>query len=201
MGSSIVIRLAKLSGLPSCGVADSKINVSERVARRSARRERWLRMGLDGAEGLEIDVHFADFDDSDGRHWSQRGIARLARTMQERGRITKARKAWVKAVADVAEDCFEVQRKVLESHEARVKAAMDRARSKATEGSIRAAPPSAESKPPGARSVQPASCPSGWPGSEASSGSPAAPGDGETACNPRAADSLPVSTESHGAGG
>jgi hypothetical protein len=87
--------------------------------------------GLDGAEGLEIDVHFADFDELDGRHWSQRGIARLARTMHERGRITKARKAWVKAVADVAEDCFEVQRKVLESHEARVKAAMDRARSKA----------------------------------------------------------------------
>lgn len=87
--------------------------------------------GLDGAEGLEIDVHFADFDEVEGRHWSQRGIARLARTMHERGRITKARKAWVKAVADVAEDCFEVQRKVLESHEARVKAAMERARSKA----------------------------------------------------------------------
>lgn len=87
--------------------------------------------GLDGAEGLEIDVHFADFDDAEGRHWSQRGIARLARTMHERGRITKARKAWVKAVADVAEDCFEVQRKVLESHEARVKGAMERARTKA----------------------------------------------------------------------
>ena len=70
--------------------------------------------GLDGAEGLEIDVHFAEFDDAEGRHWSQRGIARLARTMHDKGRITKARKAWVKAVADVAEDCFEVQRKVLE---------------------------------------------------------------------------------------
>ena len=87
--------------------------------------------GLDGAEGLEIDVHFADFEDVDGRHWSQRGIARLARTMHDKGRITKARKAWVKAVADVAEDCFEVQRKMLASHEARVRAAADRARSKA----------------------------------------------------------------------
>ena len=87
--------------------------------------------GLDGADGLEIDVHFAEFDDAEGRHWSQRGIARLARTMHDKGRITKARKAWVKAVADVAEDCFEVQRKVLESHEARVKAAMQRAHSKA----------------------------------------------------------------------
>jgi hypothetical protein len=86
--------------------------------------------GLDGAEGLEIDVHFADFDESNGRHWSQRGIARLARTMHDRGRITKARKAWVKAVADVAEDCFEVQRKVLESHEAKVKRAKEHLRKK-----------------------------------------------------------------------
>jgi hypothetical protein len=36
--------------------------------------------------------------------------------MRDKGRITKARKAWVKAVADVAEECFEVQRKLLESH-------------------------------------------------------------------------------------
>jgi hypothetical protein len=83
---------------------------------------------LDGAEGLEIDLHFAHVEEVEGRHWSQRGIARLARTMQEKGRITKARMAWVQAVADVAEDCFAVQRKVLESHEARVKAAMEKAR-------------------------------------------------------------------------
>lgn len=87
--------------------------------------------GLEGAEGLEIDVHFADINGRDSRHWSQRGIVRLAKTMHEKGRITKARKAWVKAVADVAEDCFAVQRKVLESHENRVKAAMDRVRKKA----------------------------------------------------------------------
>jgi hypothetical protein len=54
-----------------------------------------------------------------------------ARTMYEKGRITKPRKARVKSVAEVAEKCFEVQRKVLESHEARVRAAMQRARSKA----------------------------------------------------------------------
>ncbi len=104
--------------------------------------------GLDGAEGLEIDVHFADFDDTNGRHWSQRGIARLARTMHDRGRITKARKAWVKAVADVAEDCFEVQRKVLESHEARVKAAMDRARSKAKACAVTQQKPNAADRNP-----------------------------------------------------
>jgi AraC-like DNA-binding protein len=104
--------------------------------------------GLDGAEGLEIDVHFADFEDAEGRHWSQRGIARLARTMQERGRITKARKAWVKAVADVAEDCFEVQRKVLESHEARVKAAMARARNKAKACAVTQQKPNAADRNP-----------------------------------------------------
>ena len=104
--------------------------------------------GLDGAEGLEIDVHFADFDDVEGRHWSQRGIARLARTMHERGRITKARKAWVKAVADVAEDCFAVQRKVLESHEARVKAAMERARSKAKACAVTQQKPNAADRNP-----------------------------------------------------
>ena len=103
---------------------------------------------LDGAEGLEIDVHFADFDDLDGRHWSQRGIARLARTMHERGRITKARKAWVKAVADVAEDCFAVQRKVLESHEARVRSAMLRARHKARACAVTQQKPSAADQNP-----------------------------------------------------
>ena len=86
--------------------------------------------------------------DAEGRHWSQRGIARLDRTMQERGRITKARKAWVKAVADVAEDCFEVQRKVLESHEARVKAAMTRARNKAKHCAVTQQKPNAADRNP-----------------------------------------------------
>ena len=93
-------------------------------------------------------MHFADFDEMEGRHWSQRGIARLARTMHERGRITKARKAWVKAVADVAEDCFELQRKVLESHEARVKAAKERARSKAKACAVSQQKPNAADRTP-----------------------------------------------------
>jgi hypothetical protein len=104
--------------------------------------------GLDGAEGLEIDVHFADFDDVEGRHWSQRGIVRLARTMHDKGRITKARKAWVKAVADVAEDCFAVQRKVLESHEARVRTAMERARNKARACAVTQRKPNAADRTP-----------------------------------------------------
>lgn len=86
---------------------------------------------LEGAEGLEIGVHFDTFEANEQRHWSQRGIVRLAKTMNEKGKITKARKVWVAAVADVAEDCFENQRKLLESHEARVRAATDRIRQKA----------------------------------------------------------------------
>jgi hypothetical protein len=104
--------------------------------------------GLDGAEGLEIDVHFADIDGGGQRHWSQRGIARLARTMHDKGRITKARRAWVKAVADVAEDCFAVQRKLLESHEAKVKAAKERARKKAGRCAVTQKKPSAADQSP-----------------------------------------------------
>jgi hypothetical protein len=51
--------------------------------------------------------------------------------MHNRGKITKARRAWVKAVADVAEDCFESQRRLLESHESRVNAACERVRKRA----------------------------------------------------------------------
>ncbi|MEB3270376.1 MAG: hypothetical protein VKJ44_01840 [Synechococcus sp.] len=85
---------------------------------------------LEGAEALQAGLHFDEFPETPGRYWSQVGIIRLAKTMQDRGRISKARKAWVKAVADVAQECFEVQRKELESHEARVKRAKDRVRRK-----------------------------------------------------------------------
>ena len=85
---------------------------------------------LSAAEGLQKGVHFDDFQNTSLRYWSPVGIVRLAKTMGERGKISKSRKAWVKAVADVAEDCFEVQRKELESHEAKVKRAKDRVRQK-----------------------------------------------------------------------
>ena len=86
---------------------------------------------LEGAEGLEVGVHFDSFEGRDQRCWSQRGIARLARSMYEKGRITKPRKAWVKAVADVAEPCLEGTRKQLESYESRVRTAKEQARRKA----------------------------------------------------------------------
>jgi len=89
--------------------------------------------GLKGAAGLKVGVHFDYFDNASGRrrYWSQRGVVLLARTMYEEGRIPKARKAWVGAVANVGESCFEVQRKQLESHEARVRSAKEHAHRKA----------------------------------------------------------------------
>ena len=98
--------------------------------------------------GLKINLDFASFDDMEGRHWSQSGIVLLARTMYENGRITKPRKAWVKSVAEVAEECFEVQRKVLESHEARVRVAMQRARSKAKACAVTQQKPKASDRNP-----------------------------------------------------
>ena len=86
---------------------------------------------LEGAEGLEVGVHFDSFEGRDQRCWSQRGIARLARSMYEKGRIPKPRKAWVKAVADVVEHCLEGSRKQLESYESRVRTAKEQARKKA----------------------------------------------------------------------
>lgn len=83
---------------------------------------------LNAPEGVQKGLHFDDFDGSTSRYWSQVGIVRLAKTMGERGRISKARKAWVMAVADVAEACFEVQRKELDSHESKVRRAKDNAR-------------------------------------------------------------------------
>lgn len=88
------------------------------------------------AQGLEIGVHFADIDGKDRRHWSQLGLVRIAKTMHEKGRISKARRAWVKAVEEVGEVCLKAQLKFLESHEARVRAAKARVRKKAGKCSV-----------------------------------------------------------------
>ncbi len=91
---------------------------------------------LEGAEALQPDLHFQDFPETFGRFWSQVGIVRLSGTRQDRGRISKAGKAWLKAVVDRAKGWFEVQRKPWESHEAKVKRAKGRARKKEGRGRI-----------------------------------------------------------------
>jgi len=129
--SALVIRdgmmfLPQLSVIRFLGTnGKGMVNTIRRIEKEST--------SLKSAEGLEVGVHFDYLDNASGRcrYWSQRGIVRLARTMHEKGRITKARKAWVGAVTNVGEGCFEVQRKQLESHEARVRSAKENARHKA----------------------------------------------------------------------
>ncbi len=84
-----------------------------------------------GAEGLKKGEHFEDFEGKDRRHWSQLGLVRLAKTMHDKGRITSARKSWVKAVEDVGEECLRAQMRFIESHESCIRSAKARARAKA----------------------------------------------------------------------
>ena len=82
---------------------------------------------LDGQESLELDQHFMVAED--GSHaWSQRGIASIALDMNENSRITKARRAWVAAVGEVIEDCFNKEIKRLESTPTRITNAISKAK-------------------------------------------------------------------------
>ncbi|MCT0219104.1 hypothetical protein KQ304_08850 [Synechococcus sp. CS-1329] len=62
----------------------------------------------DGEEALEIDK---DFVEAEAKIVliSQRGIARVARDMHKNSQITPARKAWIEAVGDVVETCFNAE--------------------------------------------------------------------------------------------
>jgi hypothetical protein len=59
----------------------------------------------EGEEALELNK---DFLESEQRQVliSQRGIARVARDMRANGRITRSRQAWIEAVSEVVEACF-----------------------------------------------------------------------------------------------
>jgi hypothetical protein len=72
----------------------------------------WQRLrlagGVEGEEALEIGK---DFLESEQRQLllSQRGIAAVARDMRVNSRITKARRAWIEAVGEVVEGCFQAE--------------------------------------------------------------------------------------------
>lgn len=69
----------------------------------------WNRLRTAGTEeGEEALVIEKDFLQSDERQVliSQRGIARVARDMRANSRITKTRQAWIEAVGEVVEACF-----------------------------------------------------------------------------------------------
>ena len=69
-----------------------------------------LRMAgtIEGEQALEIGK---DFLESDERQLliSQRGIAAVARDMRKNSKITKARQAWIEAVGEVVENCFQAE--------------------------------------------------------------------------------------------
>lgn len=72
----------------------------------------WERLRIagtaEGEEALEINK---DFLENDERQLllSQRGIAAVARDMHRNSRITKARQAWIEAVGEVVESCFQAE--------------------------------------------------------------------------------------------
>jgi post-segregation antitoxin (ccd killing protein) len=93
----------------------------------AARREQ-ENDGLQGREPMRKGEHF---DDIDGvQHWSQMGLARIAKNMAE-NLSQKSRRAWTEAVAEVIEDAIEQQQKYLDSFDASVRKAMELARSHA----------------------------------------------------------------------
>ena len=74
---------------------------------------------LDGQEGIEIDKHFILMED-ESKAWSQKGLASIALDMKEHSSISKSRKAWVEAVGEVVEDCFNRELRSIESAPKRI---------------------------------------------------------------------------------
>ena len=82
---------------------------------------------LDGQEGIEIDKHFV-VDKNGKKAWSQKGIASIAIDMRNNSKITKTRKAWMDAVGDVVEVCFDREIKRIQSSEIRISKAIESAK-------------------------------------------------------------------------
>ena len=72
----------------------------------------WERLRMagtsEGEQALEIGK---DFLESEERQllFSQRGVAAVARDMRANSKITKARQAWIEAVGEVVESCFQAE--------------------------------------------------------------------------------------------
>lgn len=81
----------------------------------------WVRTAgkLEGSEAIEIDRHFTVVDDK-VLFFSEMGIARIADDMKHNSRINAARKAWMDAVAEVVERCFQAEVKHLQSAPKRI---------------------------------------------------------------------------------
>lgn len=72
----------------------------------------WERLRMAGtAEGEQALEIGKDFLESEERQllFSQRGVAAVARDMRANSKITKARQAWIEAVGEVVESCFQAE--------------------------------------------------------------------------------------------
>lgn len=82
---------------------------------------------LEGSEAVEIDKHFTVVDEKT-LFFSEIGIARIADDMKHNSTINAARKAWMDAVAEVVESCFQAEVKYLQSSSQRIENAVKKAK-------------------------------------------------------------------------
>lgn len=82
---------------------------------------------LEGSEAVEIDKHFT-VNDENTLFFSEMGIARIADDMKHNSTINAARKAWMDAVAEVVERCFQAEVKHLQSAPQRIENAVIKAK-------------------------------------------------------------------------
>lgn len=91
----------------------------------------WARLGqagqLDGAEAVEIDKHFR-VDEQRKLWFSEMGISRIAIDMKKNSTINQSRKAWMDAVGEVVERCFQAEVKHLMGAPKRIEDAVKKAK-------------------------------------------------------------------------
>ncbi|MEB3335183.1 MAG: hypothetical protein VKP70_09375 [Cyanobacteriota bacterium] len=82
---------------------------------------------LDGGEAVELDQHFT-LDEQNTLCFSEMGIARIAWDMKHHSTISQSRKAWMDAVGEVVERCFQAEVKHLQSAPKRIEDAVKKAK-------------------------------------------------------------------------
>ncbi|MFN9643670.1 MAG: hypothetical protein ACK6BG_00775 [Cyanobacteriota bacterium] len=82
---------------------------------------------LEGREAIELDIHFTLADDN-ALLFSEMGIARIADDMKRNSTIKASRKAWMDAVTEVVEQCFQSEVKHLQSAPRRIEDAVRKAK-------------------------------------------------------------------------
>jgi hypothetical protein len=91
----------------------------------------WARLRTAGqltnSEAVELDRDFT-LDDQKNLYFSEIGIARVAWDMKHNSTISQSRKAWMEAVGEVVERCFQAEVKHLQSAPKRIEDAVKKAK-------------------------------------------------------------------------